>query len=47
MGKPSQSDPIQRKRQRRRSGDGGMSSSVLADLEVRFARFRAEHPRGT
>jgi hypothetical protein len=47
MGKPSQSDPNQRKRQRRRSDDGGRSTSLLADLESRFARFRAEHPRGT
>jgi hypothetical protein len=46
MGKPSQSDPNQRQRQRRRSGNG-KSTSVLSDLEGRFARFRAEHPRGT
>jgi hypothetical protein len=47
MSKPSQSDPIQRKRGRRRSDDGEVNSSVLADLEHRFARFRTEHRRGT
>jgi hypothetical protein len=44
MVKPSQSNPIHKERRRRRSKS---DPSVLADLEVRFARFRAEHPRGT
>lgn len=47
MVKPSQSNPIHKERRRRGSKSDGMRSSVLADLEGRFARFRAEHRRGT
>jgi hypothetical protein len=35
--------PIHSRRRRSRSAD----STILADVEARFARFRAEHPPGT
>ncbi len=46
MAKRSQSIPIPIHSSRRRS-TVTKAETVLADLEARFARFRAEHARGT